>query len=886
MPNFQFPVQPPIAAWQEGVTALLLITVAMASRDLIVPIDGGLPFLTLYPAVALAYLLGGVRCGLLVTVLSAVVAQRYLGGAGTAVAVTTSLVFLGASAVMALLRHREQRGMKQLAQTMAALHERDRAMTRQAQELRELYEQAPAGHCILTPAGQFLRVNQTTAHWLGGDRAAILASPGLHCYLREQSQQAFAHALASVLAGERVAPLDLELAPPGRPGRWLSLSMTALPDALGNVTAVQCSLGDISVHKAQELQLRLLNQNELAILDCGLFIAAKVRDGRFSWVSAGMVRALGYPAAELLGRTVDLLRPPGRSADVFETALRSVIQSGDHQQAEIEVICSDRSRRSLEVTGLLLDADTGEVLWLAADITARKALERERTQQAARIQDLYDNAPCGYSVVDSAGFFTEINETQLGWLGLTRSAVIGRCKPCDFVASEDREVFTANLYNLRSAQTEVNLDYRLVNPDGQSRWVALRAYPVRDAEGKVFSTRCVAFDISDRKALDLTLQRVNAEQAAVLNCDLFGVARSVNRVITWSNLGLQRMLGYSADELHGLPSSALFLSPADHHAHGERCYPLLWAGQDYRCELAMRRKDGQAIWVDVTVRLVNPATGESLSFWFDITARRDAERELATIRSEQEAIINSDLLGIARMSNRHLNWVSPGLARMFGYTVDALQGQPTRLIYTNEETYIALGEDAYPKILTGQTWRGELPMRRRDGQTLWVELTGETFALTGETLWIVTDITHQHEIKRALRESQDMLERTGTVAGIGGWQIDLPTQKVHWSMQTHRMLEAPEGFVPDLASALALYPPASLQLLEPALAIAARDGTPFDLELELTTLTGRRIWARVVGEAEVTAGQVTRLVGAFQDVTARRAAAPAGTCSHEHERVT
>jgi serine phosphatase RsbU (regulator of sigma subunit)/anti-sigma regulatory factor (Ser/Thr protein kinase) len=50
-------------------------------------------------------------------------------------------------------------------------------------------------------------------------------------------------------------------------------------------------------------------------------------------------------------------------------------------------------------------------------------------------------------------------------------------------------------------------------------------------------------------------------------------------------------------------------------------------------------------------------------------------------------------------------------------------------------------------------------------------------------------------------------------------------------------------------------------------AIASGEG--FDLELPLITATGRRIWVRAVGKAELADDKPPRIVGAFQDITAR-----------------
>jgi PAS domain S-box-containing protein len=62
-----------------------------------------------------------------------------------------------------------------------------------------------------------------------------------------------------------------------------------------------------------------------------------------------------------------------------------------------------------------------------------------------------------------------------------------------------------------------------------------------------------------------------------------------------------------------------------------------------------------------------------------------------------------------------------------------------------------------------------------------------------------------------------------------------------------------------------------LKRIQQALAACADQGTPFDLELEIVTAKGNLIGVRSIGEAERNAdGVITRLQGAFQDITERK----------------
>lgn len=121
-----------------------------------------------------------------------------------------------------------------------------------------------------------------------------------------------------------------------------------------------------------------------------------------------------------------------------------------------------------------------------------------------------------------------------------------------------------------------------------------------------------------------------------------------------------------------------------------------------------------------------------------------------------------------------------------------------------------------------------------------------------------------------LRASESFLKRTGRIAGVGGWQLELATGQVTWSEQTRRIHEVGPDFVPTLESAVAFYAPGARSAVSDAVRIATQRGTGWDLDLPLVTAAGHEIWVRSVGEVEFEDGRAARLVGTFQDITERR----------------
>jgi PAS domain S-box-containing protein len=134
----------------------------------------------------------------------------------------------------------------------------------------------------------------------------------------------------------------------------------------------------------------------------------------------------------------------------------------------------------------------------------------------------------------------------------------------------------------------------------------------------------------------------------------------------------------------------------------------------------------------------------------------------------------------------------------------------------------------------------------------------------------IEDITDRKAAEERLRASEQFLDRTGRIAGVGGWQVDLRTNVVHWTAHTRRIHEVDGDFQPSFPLDLSFYPPEARALLDEAIELALRDGTPWDLELPFITAKERHLWVRVFGEVERGDGVPVRLLGAFQDITEYR----------------
>jgi diguanylate cyclase (GGDEF)-like protein/PAS domain S-box-containing protein len=117
----------------------------------------------------------------------------------------------------------------------------------------------------------------------------------------------------------------------------------------------------------------------------------------------------------------------------------------------------------------------------------------------------------------------------------------------------------------------------------------------------------------------------------------------------------------------------------------------------------------------------------------------------------------------------------------------------------------------------------------------------------------------------------NLLQLVERSAFVGFWRRDARQRTLYWSDQLARLHGAPAGYTPEFGQALAHYVDEHQPELQAGLLACEQAGTPFDVEVQVRTLQGRRIWVRCLGQPlRDEAGAIVGAEGLVQEI------APAG----------
>jgi PAS domain S-box-containing protein len=269
---------------------------------------------------------------------------------------------------------------------------------------------------------------------------------------------------------------------------------------------------------------------------------------------------------DLVGRPIEEIVPAGMQ---WREAIGTVLSGG----AALAVECtSSREGRTAHHEARITPLPPGEALLLLRDITERKQAEDALREDAGRFQVVVGHITDAFWI--RSPDMREVRYVSPGFERIWgRPASYLHSHPhewVEFIVPEDREHVVRTFSGITGDTRTLDVEYRITRPDGEVRWVRVRAFQVRDAEDRLVCHTGVVTDTTERKLaqaeLDATHKQLMeasrlAGMAEIATSVLHNVGNILNSVTVSAGL-VRGALGQSRAQ--GLHRAVAMM---DAHAH-------------------------------------------------------------------------------------------------------------------------------------------------------------------------------------------------------------------------------------------------------------------------------------------------------------------------------
>jgi PAS domain S-box-containing protein len=340
--------------------------------------------------------------------------------------------------------------------------------------------------------------------------------------------------------------------------------------------------------------------------------------------------------------------------------------------------------------------------------------EDNQLSQTLTVQDLYNNAPCGYHSLSPDGIVMLINDTELKMLGYDRAEVVGKMSFLEFVAPESQLKWIEKFQVLKAKGIVKDVEILLKNRNGEVFPVLANSTAITDKCGNYLSSRSTLIDIRKRKKVELALQKSEAQYRGIVEDQMDLICRFspdgrltfVNKAYCeYFNLDPERLLGKCFTPMvfedDRAKVKAQFQSPSPH-------FPVTTI--EHRAISA----SGQIGWQSWTNRAIFDESGtivEYQSVGRDISDRKRQDAAVIKLTKALELAV----VGIAEVNylGRFVQ-VNDAYAEMSGYDNAELIGREWWQLIITEDRSKAIR--AYQTMMDVDRAEVEIRSVRKNGQ--------------------------------------------------------------------------------------------------------------------------------------------------------------------------
>ena len=428
----------------------------------------------------------------------------------------------------------------------------------------------------------------------------------------------------------------------------VSVSGSAIRDSDGQVKAISTISRDISerleADRERALLASIVESSEEAIH------SATLEGTILSW-NHGSEALFGYTSLEIVGRSLEILAPPGRGGEIRQ--LIGTASKGESIGAFDTVLlgkggCGIEISLSIAPMRNRFGAIVG-VCGIARGIGDRLRVQRELQESEERFRGVFEQAPFGMCVAGLDGRFLQVNGAFCQLVGYSRQELIGKAWT-NVLHPDDaaRELRSAEDL-VRDPSRTIDSEVRYLHRNGNVVWGHVKVSLVQDSTGNPQYFIVHVEDITERRrAIEALVESENRFRSMADSSPTLMWVTNAEGGLEFINRAYREFCGATTEQVEGNKWLSL-LQPDDAPAYAQAFRRAVEQHAAFSAEVGVRRADGEWRLVGTHAAPRLSAGGKFLGhvgLSADITARKEAEQALRDANEFAQTTIDALLSGI------------------------------------------------------------------------------------------------------------------------------------------------------------------------------------------------------------------------------------------------
>lgn len=354
------------------------------------------------------------------------------------------------------------------------------------EQYTDLYDFAPVGYITLGGRGIITEANLTVAEMLRMDREHLINKP-LGVFIAEEDQGALFLHLLSVRESRTRQSCEVRYlenhsitASLQRPApSWFLLESIFIEGKGPDASLIRTTLSDITDRKRTEENFR---ESEAKIrylfeIIADPILAFDMETRCFVNVNSAAEELYGYSTDEFLQMThFEITAEPEDS----DRSIRALLNGENARISRRLHRKKDGTIFPVEMAGYILETGERKVVYgIVRDITERELTNDALQESEERFRQMEEN-------IRSAFWLTGLYPYEVIYMSPAYEEIWGRPVDSlyghpqdwsDFIHPEDRELAIESFRNEANNGAVLDIEYRVIRPDGEVRWIQDRSFP-------------------------------------------------------------------------------------------------------------------------------------------------------------------------------------------------------------------------------------------------------------------------------------------------------------------------------------------------------------------------------------------------------------------------